>query len=441
MDPLSFVTDRVSALDVDQFEIYETSSRHLQIEAKEGEVETSEEAVEKGLALRLFKEGKVGFASASGGSEGLLERMVSLAYHTLQVVAAETSFELEGKRTSTLHSVDRDGELAHRSFDEKAALALSLEREAIQFDRRITRVRGACYLEWEGEVVLKNSLGFEGRYSKTVCELSLMAVAEEKGGHEMAWESEFSPFFQGLDPSRPARRAAGHAVSLLGAKPLSTRKAPVLLEPQVGSSFLGILASSFLGDQVARGKSMLKDRLGEEIYSREVSLIDDGTLPGGFASTPFDGEGSPSERTPVVQAGRLIQFLQDKISSASLQKRSTGNGVRSGYRERPKVGVTNFFIPKGSMDPETLLQEMGNGLWITDVIGMHTANPVTGDFSLGAQGFWVEKGKRRPVKGIAISGNLHDVLKKTVRVGSDLRFYHSYGCPSLLVSELDIGGV
>lgn len=268
-----------------------------------------------------------------------------------------------------------------------------------------------------------------------------MAMAEEKGQQEMAWESQFSPYFKELDPADTGERAAERAVSLLGAKPISSCKTPVFLDPHVAASFLSVWASSFLGDQVMKGKSILKDHLGDSFYSKEICLIDDGRRSCGYASSPFDGEGVATQKTELVREGKVLGYLHDRTSAVRLKMHRTGNGARPVYKELPRVGVTNFYLEPGSGSRDDLLREMKKGFWIVDVIGVHTVDTVTGDFSLGAAGFWVEGDKRRPVRGVAVSGNLHQLFRKVIRVGNDLRFYNAYGSPSLLVSEMDLGGV
>ena len=385
--------------------------------------------------------GRVGFASCSRESDSFLERVADLAYNSLSIAEEGMTYPLPQPGSFSDRTSIWDRQLRGRSFEEKADQALTLEREARKFDRRVTRVRGAHYEEREETVVLRNSHGFEGRYTKTLCELSLMVMAEERGRQESAWESDFSSSFEGLKAAEVARRAAERAVALLGAAPIQSRKAPALLEPAVGASLLGVLSASFLGDQVMKGRSALKGRLGETIYSKEIRLMDDGNRAGGYGSCPFDGEGSRTGGATVVESGILKNFLQDSLSAKRLEMPVTGNAVRPVYKEPPRPGVTNFFLEPGAKSPEALRHEMGHGFWITDLIGVHTADPVTGDFSLGAVGFWVEGGERKSaVRGVAVSGNLHDLMKKVIAVGSDLRFYESVGAPTLLVSEIDIGG-
>ena len=271
-----------------------------------------------------------------------------------------------------------------------------------------------------------------------------MAMAEEgDGSQEMAWESDFSTSPSGLDPEKTGRCAAEKAVGQLGAKPIRTQKAPAVMDAMVTASFLGVLSSSFLGDQVQKNRSSLRDRLGETIYSPLLTIVDDAQRSGGFLNLPFDDEGTVTRRNELVGQGTLKQFLYDRPSAAEAGKDGTGNARRTSFKDTPHVGTTNFFIePSKEWDLKRLLREMGTGFWVRDVIGVHTADAVTGDFSLGASGLWVEGGiAKKAVRGVAISGNLHDIFRKVVQVGDGLRFYHSFGAPPLFIETLDIGGL
>ncbi|MBI2980950.1 MAG: TldD/PmbA family protein [Deltaproteobacteria bacterium] len=441
MDPVDFLEKKISDLKIDGYEIYRRESRQLTIESKNRQVESSEKSVSHGLAVQLFSGAQIGFASTSEESTPFLERVVGLAYNTLNLVEEGVLIDLPKKQSVPPMKIDLDATLTERSFGEKADLAVRLEQKTMAYDRRIKRLRSVRYEEEEERVSIRNSRGFHEEYRRTLCELSLMAMAEEKGEQEMAWESDFSPYFKDLDPARTGERAAERAVALLGSQPIPSSKRPALLEPHVAASLLSVWASSFLGDQVMKGRSVLKDRLGEPFYSKEVDLIDDGRMPCGYATAPFDGEGVATRTTELVREGKILSYLHDQGSAVRLKMARTGNGVRSTYKERPRAGVTNLYLKPGTVSAGQLRQEMKKGFWIVELIGVHTVDTVTGDFSLGASGFWLEEGTRRPVRGVAVSGNLHELFRRVVGVGNDLKFYHAYGSPSLLVSEIDIGGV
>lgn len=441
MDELKWLEKRLSSLSVDDYEIYALEARQFSVEAKEGQIDAVDEAVERGVALRLFRGNKTSFGSSSDFAPDFLERMVALAYNSFSVIEDGPAFFLPSDRDGVRRVVETRGSLERGDKTPKLQMALDLERFAKDYDERVKRVRDACYAEEVRTVTLKNSRGLERRHSSERHEISLMVMAEDSHGQEVAWESDYAPHPDRLDPKKTAREAAEKAISQLGGKPAATQRTSAVLDATVATSFLGVLSSSFLGDQVLKNRSALRGKLREEIYAPCISIVDDGRLEGGYNSFPFDGEGVETGRRFLVERGVLREFLYDLTSASQAGTASTGNAVRQGLKEPPRVGATNFFIEPGEASLEKLLSEMGRGLWIRDVIGVHTADAVTGDFSLGATGVWIEGGKRDfPVRGITISGNLHDLMKRVVCVGKDIRRYHAFGCPPLLIDGIDMGG-
>jgi PmbA protein len=197
-----------------------------------------------------------------------------------------------------------------------------------------------------------------------------------------------------------------------------------------------------MGDAVFKGKSLLAGKVGAQIVSSLLTIRDDGTLPKGMATAPFDGEGVAQQNTVVVSDGILQGYLYDTLYAGKMGTVSTGNSARGGVKGLPHLGATNLFIENGCTPAASLIAGIGRGLLLTDLIGMHTANSISGDFSVGAAGFLIENGQIvHPVKGIAIAGNILDLFSTVVQLGDDLRFYSTVGAPSLLVSSMDISGL
>ncbi len=237
------------------------------------------------------------------------------------------------------------------------------------------------------------------------------------------------------------RRAARRALSLLGAIPIESVKAPVVLESTVAQEFLSIMAGGFSADNVQKKRSLFQGRLDTAVAAPVVTVFDDGLLDGGLGTAPADDEAVPTGKKIVIQDGRLVLFLHNTYTARKDKTQSTGNAVRGGFKGIPGVGVTNLYIEPGKCSLEALISQAGRGLLVTDVMGMHTANAVSGDFSVGATGFWIESGEKAyPVREITIAGNILDVMKNVDAVGSDLRFSGRIGSPSLLIKELSIGG-
>jgi len=273
-------------------------------------------------------------------------------------------------------------------------------------------------------------------------------VAEESGESEVGWDFDVSHFFNDLDEEKVGRSAGKKALERLGGKRIPTGVYPVLLSNLVASEFLSLLAHSFLADQVQKGKSSLKGRKGERFFSPLLTIVDDGLYPKGIFTAPIDGEGMPSQRTSLVAQGELIGYLYDRywanrknLSSPGLQVRSTGNSRRHGIKAPPVVGISNFFIEPGNLSASKLMESFSQGVVVEEVMGLNTIDPISGDFSLGGSGDWIDRGKKiHPVKSIAIAGNLFDLFQKVIGVGDDLKFLRGVGSPSLLVKELLISG-
>ena len=324
---------------------------------------------------------------------------------------------------------------------EKIERALELERLVLSLDSRLKRVRKCSYGESLYGLAIRNSHGLRAGYGGSFLSCSVSVVAEADGDAQTGWDFDFSNSFSGLDLERIARRAARKATSLLGARTIPGMRCPVVLDNRVAGSILEVLAPSFLAENLQKGKSILRGRVGERLFSELVTVRDDGLLAGGMGSAPCDGEGVPQQDTLLVSGGVLEGFLFDSYWGKRMGVGSTGNAVRSGVKGPPRLGSHNLFLQPGENGPESLVAGVGKGVLITEVLGMHTANPISGDFSVGAAGFFLEGGEiRDPVKGIALAGNLLELYRGVDMVADDLRFFGAVGSPTLRINELTVSG-
>jgi PmbA protein len=215
----------------------------------------------------------------------------------------------------------------------------------------------------------------------------------------------------------------------------------VILDALVAEEFLAIMASGFSAENVQKKKSLFIGKLGQEVISPLITVYDDGLLEGGLGTAPSDDECVPTKKKTIIDKGRLSLFLYNTYSANKDGTLSTGNGMRGGFKGVPMVGVTNLYVDPGPYPLNELISATGKGLYVTEVMGIHTANPISGDFSVGATGFWIENGiKAYPVREVTIAGNIIDLMSNIDAVGSDLRFTGRINCPSLRVRELSIGG-
>jgi PmbA protein len=247
-----------------------------------------------------------------------------------------------------------------------------------------------------------------------------------------------------LDLPGVVKEAVENAASLLGARPVPTASVPVVLHPHAAAMILGVLASSFSADAVIKRRSLLAGKVGEQVAAKIVTITDDPRLPEGLASRPFDGEGVPAGRNELIAAGVLKGYLHNTYTAMRTNSQSTGSAVRS-YKSVPEVGVSNLVLTPGSLSREALLSRVSNGLHVSQLSGLNTVNPVSGEFSLGLTGHWIENGHlTRPVKELTVAGNVIALLKKVVAVADDLRFIFAggfCGSPTVLIEELPVGGL
>ena len=215
-----------------------------------------------------------------------------------------------------------------------------------------------------------------------------------------------------------------------------------MIENIIVGELMELVAPSFQADNLHKGKSMLKGKKGKKVFSPKVTLWDDGLLPNGWGTSPYDGEGVPRQKTCLVDKGVCTGVLYDTYWAKREGTSSTGNAMRSHFKSISTIGISNLYMEKGDMDLNGLLKNMDNGLLITNLLGVHTANPITGEFSFGADGLWIENGKvSHAIRGAAISGNMLELFSKIDAVGEDLRFLGKVGAPSLLISEMEISGM
>ncbi len=435
---------------VDSFEIYLSRSKGLVVEAKDGEVDALRVSDDSGVGLRTLSSagstgtgGRPGFASTNLFTEQALSEMVELAIGgsggASEDAALGFASAVTGDGSIDLDSIDVDFDAL--TEQEKIEKAISIEKHARDFDKKVARVRKASYSESRSFSRTYNSKGVDCSYEGTFFSGSVMAVAEQDGESQVGWEVGLSHIRSCVDPAVIGRGAGERAVGMLGAKTPGTIKAPAILENTVVMDLLGQLVSSFTADSIEKGKSMLIGKMDKKIVAPCLNIWDDGLLKGGWSSSIYDCEGVPSQKTALISAGVCAAFLYDTYWANRTGGRSTGNGSRGGYKGATGIGTTNLYIEKGETSLEGLFVEMGKGLFITELMGVHTIDPVSGEFSVGASGFWIENGRiAYPVRGMAISGDLLDVFQKVEQIGSDMRFLGSVGAPSLLIGEVNASG-
>lgn len=435
------VIDKARRIGAEMAEVYINNNKELSVEVRDGRVETMKLAGDRGLGLRVMIGSRVGFAYTSDLNESSLVDVARQAVANASITAID-SHRILPRPAQEYPQLDLyDPAIRAATVEEKIELARTMEKEARAYDPRVKIIESSSYADAEVEVYLVNSLGMRLNYRGAYCGLYIALVAGEGEDSQTGFALDYRLDYNKLNPSATGREAARKAVRMLGARPVATRKVPVVFEPYVATGFLGLLSPALTAEAVQKGRSLFAGKTGSQVASGIVNIIDDGSLPGGIASAPFDGEGVPTGRTELISGGILKGFMHNTYTASKDGVPSTGNGVRGSFKTTPEVGATNLFIEAGNSNPDDIIAGIDSGFYVTEVMGMHTANPISGDFSLGASGIWIEKGRFTvPVRGVAMAGNIIDLLKNVDAVGSDLTFFVGHGSPTLLIKEMSISG-
>lgn len=432
---------RARQMGADHAELFVVKSRSLEVEIKDGSLEQIKQSDSQGVGLRVMKGKRQGFSFSSDFRSSALDRMVTQAIANSSYNDEEPAlyFPGPGKKYPQLDLYDAD--TGNHSLDEKIELARETARCAERYAAQVQRIERSGYEEGDVEMWLANSNGVLLHQKGNYCGLFCLALGEKDAEQQSGYGMDSCIALRDLSPERAGNMAGRRAVQLLGAAPVSSGVMDLVLEPLIAMQMLGIISACFSGEAVLKNKSFLAGRLGECVASPELTLIDDGTLPNRLGSASFDGEGTASQRTVLLENGVLQNYLYDCLSAAKAGKSSTGNGMRGSYKGTPHISTSNYYLQAGGQTPARLVGDVERGIYVTEILGAHTANPVSGDFSFGASGILIEHGRlSRPVRGIAIAGNFQQLLQKVSGVGNDLTFYGSQGAPTVRISDISVSG-
>jgi PmbA protein len=432
-----------AARDGEAVEAYAEESRHTDVEARKGEVEGLTSAESRGVGVRVIAGGRLGFAYAADPSDDEIVATVERARENATLgTEDENNVLADASEYEPIEGLFFD-EQAAMPADDKVSLALQVERVAVSSDPNVGKVEQCGFGDAIGRVAIASTTGVSAEFRRTGCWCVAVTLAERDGDTQTGFSFQVAHRAADLDPDAVAREAAERAARMLGAVKPQTQRVPVLLDPFAASSFLGVLAGALSAESVQKGRSLFADLVGERVGADVFTLVDDGRLLDGPAAAPFDDEGVPAGRTDLIGAGVLNGFLHNTYTARRGSTTSTGNASRAGYRSTPGVGATNFYVQPGSGSFESLLARADGGVLIQDVSGVHSgANPISGEFSVGATGLRIAGGALgEPVREMTIASTLPDMLKSVAAVGSDLRFFSSVGTPSILIGEMTLAGV
>jgi PmbA protein len=425
-------------------EAWAEESVERQIRVYDGAVESLTDAGGRGVGVRAYDDGRYGYAYGTDLSEAGIAAIAESARGAAAVADpdeyAGLPEELGAAEVGGLHSP----ELAAWSTERKVEVALEIERAA-RSHAGVTQVEDVVYADGEGRAAIANSRGFASSYESTSAWAYASAFAGEGEDLMTGLGLGLARDPSGLDAAAIGDEAAGRALSLAGACPPASRRCPVVFDAFVAASFIGFIGGMLSADAVQRGRSLFAGREGDEVAAPVLRVTDDGLDPEGLASAPFDGEGSPRRRTTLIEDGRLATYLFDSRTARKAGRATTGNASRGSYRSAPSVGPSNLIIQPGAGSLDELLGEAGDGLYVTDVVGLHSGvNPVSGTFSVGATGRLIEGGElAAPVREITIASDLVSMLRAVRAVGSESRwvpFGGSVRAAPLLLEQMSVSG-
>jgi PmbA protein len=419
------------------------------VSVRMGEVETLQESGSRGLGLRVFVGQRSASASTSDLTPGGIEQLVSGAMALARVTEEDAFAGLPdeadfGQLNDDLHLYFED--VYSLPAAERIDRARRAEAAALAADARITNSQGGGFDAATGRRVLANSRGFLGTYRTSYCGISAAPLAMDANGAMQRdfWSSSARRIADLESPESIGQEAARRALRRLGARRVPTQSVPIVFAPEVARSLIGHLFEAASGDSIWRSASFLAGQLGEAVANPNITLIDDHTmlLPsgvGGFGTSPFDGEGLPTRRTTVVENGVLQTYLLNTYTARKLNMRSTGNATR-GLAGSPGIGAGNLYLVPGTQTPEAIIADIPTGFYVLSLMGFG-ANLVTGDYSRGASGLWIEDGELTyAVEEVTIAGNLREMLKNITAIGNDLVFRGSVTSPTLRVDGMTVAG-
>jgi PmbA protein len=437
------VLAKAKAKGASQGDVVMAESHSFFVTVRLGEVEKISQSGEKRLGLRLFFGASSASASTSDVSKQAVERLVEDTVKMARATAQDPHSGLPDARELARDIPDLDLlDQAARSVsvEEKIQIAVETEKSALAFDERITNSEGAEFSNGFGRVIYASSHGFSGEYEGSNFGQSVAPVAKSNGSMQRDYWYSSNRKFSRLDsPQSVGEKAARRVLRRLGASKVKTCEAPIVFDPEMAASLLRNLASAISGYALYKGASFLAGKLGAQIGSPLLTVVDDATIPGGLGSKPFDGEGLPTRKKIVVEDGKLQSYLLDSYSGRKLGMASTGNASRS-VGEPPGVAPANFYLAAGQHSPEDIVGSVKQGFYVTELIGFGV-NMVTGDYSRGAAGLWIENGElSHAVEEVTIAGNLKEMFQNIEMVGNDLEMRGRICSPTLKISQMTVAG-
>ena len=408
-----------------------------------GEVETLKESGSRAIGLRAFLGQRAASTYSSDFSKEGIQRLISGAIELARVTSEDAY--------AGIPEPDQLGSLGDLKLyyddvyslppDQRIDYARRTERAALETDPRMKNSDGGSFDAAIGHKVLANSHGFVGEFRRSYCSVSAAPIAQDENGNMQrdSWYALARTLAKLESPESVGREAARRTLRRLGSRKIKSTQVPIVLDPMVAESILDNIFEAIDGEAIYRQSSFLVNKLGEQVAASNITVVDDGTMPGGFGTEPFDGEGVPTRRTMVIENGVLKSYLLNTYTARKLGMKTTGNASR-GLAGTPGIGSGNFYLQKGDRTPQQIIGDIKQGLYVFQFLGFGV-NTVTGDFSRGVSGLWIENGELTyPVEEVTVAGNLKDMLHNITEIGNNLEFRGSTACPTLRIDGMTIAG-
>lgn len=427
-------------------EAFVNVGQESQIVVDRGQVEKLSQAGQKGIGVRVIRQGQMGYAYTSDFSPASLTRTIDAAIALSEVADGDPYRSLPAPQPLPDDNLEiYDPAIVALSAEEKVAMAKAMEQAALAYDPRVILTNRCTFLSTSGTVAIANTNGIAGSYEKVFIGGYLMAMAADESDRSMAFGFGFGSKLADFDPVAVGRDAGRKAVGMLGGKPVPTQKATVVYSPFAAVSIAGALSRALGADAIQRNRSFLQGKMGETVASDMVTLLDNGRLPGGIGTRPFDDEGVPTGATRLIDEGVFQAVLHDHYTATrDGTASSTGNASRSGHGGVPHLAASNFYFQPGPQSAEEVIAGVESGLYVETVMNTASINPISGDYSVSAKGYWIDGGKlSHPVNEVTIAIPLQEMLRNVSAVGNDLTFvpmFGALGSPTLRVDGVMIGG-
>jgi len=409
-----------------------------------GQVDTLKESGSRGVGLRVFLGQRAASTSSSDLSPEGIDHLVRGAIALARVTSEDPFAGLP--EPEAFGQLAQDLDLYYEDVyslpgDQRIDYARRAEAAALAADARIQNSDGGSFDAATGRKVLANSRGFVGQSRRSYASIAAMPIAQQQDGQMQRdyWYSSSRTLAKLESPESIGIEAARRTLRRLDARRVPTQRAPIVFAPEMARGLIGNIFEAANGDAIYRGASFFANQLAERVAAANITVIDDGTIPGGFGTAPFDGEGLPTRRKAIVENGVLKNYLLNTYTARKLNMQSTGNASR-GLAGNPGIGGGNVYLEPGELTPAEILADIKSGLYVTELMGFGV-NMVTGDYSRGASGLWIENGELSyAVQEITIAGNLKEMFQNIVAVGNDLEFRGAVAAPTLRIEGMTIAG-